>query len=282
MSNIRRKLGFAFLLFLLIFSLYFFSKQPSNDRDWMPDQEVLSYADIRGDKVTVYNVRNIEYRSVDDYDVQYYDKAFDLNDLVSLDYMVEPFSDYEGPAHTLLSFGFENDAGGLEYVAISVEIRKEKGEDFSPWKGMLHEYELMYVIADEQDVIKLRSNYRLDDVYLYPVKADQKKIQELFVSMLQRANSLKEKPEFYNTITSTCTTNIVDHVNDLSEGRVPFSYKVLLPAYSGELAYDLDLIDTDLNFEEAQEKFKIDDLAQSYDSNSGVTFSDWIRSGRAL
>ena len=194
-------------------------------------------------------------------------------------WIVEPFDDWKGPAHTLLSFGFEGESG-VEYVAISVEIRKEEGEEFSPWRGLVREYELMYVIGSEDDVIKVRTNFRKDDTYLYPIATDKEKMQWLFLSMLERANELKEQPEFYNTLTSTCTTNIVDHVNDMVEGRIPFSYKVLLPGYSDELAYDLGLIDTDLSFEEAQDKFRIDELAQEYDEEGNVGFSQWIRGER--
>jgi hypothetical protein len=118
---------------------------------------------------------------------------------------VEPFSGIPGSAHTLLSFEFENDI----FVAISVEIRKEKGESYHPAKGLFDQYELMYVIGDEKDLIKLRANYRKDTVFLYPIKAEVEDIRSLFLDMIARTNKLKEKPEFYNTLTNTCTTNIV-------------------------------------------------------------------------
>lgn len=249
--------------------------QPSNDREWKEDQAKLAYAEIGVEEVEIFNIRNIDYRDVDDYDVDYYDKTFRLEDLKSVDFLVEPFSDFEGPAHTLLSFGFEGD----EYVSISVEIRKEVGEDFSPFKGLFRQYELQYVIADERDVIKLRTNYRKDEVYLYPIKASQEGMQKMFVSMLTRANKLKDAPEFYNTLVSTCTTNIVDHLNDVRDEKLSvWNYKVLLPAFSGELAYDAGLIDTDLSFEEAREHFQINDLAEKYGESRD--FSVKIRSQR--
>lgn len=247
--------------------------RPSLDRDWTPDQVVLARATISGNTATVTNIRNIEYRTTKDYDVHYYDKTFDLDTLDSVWYMVEPFSGHgAGAAHTLLSFGFEDGS----YVAISVEIRKEKGESFSPIKGVLRQYELVYVIADERDVIKLRSNYRKDDVFLYPVKTTKENMRKLFVSMLERANKLATEPEFYNTLTSTCTTNLVAHVNDIVPGRVPFSYKVLMPAYSDELARAIGLIDDSLSIEDLRAKYRINDRAELYADDP--LFSEKIRS----
>lgn len=246
--------------FLVTVAVIYQIPQPSNSRDWAKDQKVLSTAVIEDDTVQISNIRNFNYRTMSDYDIAYYDKEFNLNKIESLWYIVEPFSDWKGAAHTFLSFGFTNG----EYVAISVEIRKEVGEEFSTWKGLLKQYEIMYVIGDERDLVKLRSNYRKDDVYLYPVKASPEKIQELFVSMLEKASELYENPQFYNTATNTCTSAIASHINQISTKRIPFSYKVLLPGYSDELAYDLDLIDTTLSFEEARSFYKINDRAMRY------------------
>lgn len=234
--------------------------RPSNDREWTPDQRVLPSARFDGDRVTIRNIRNIEYRSTSDYVVRHYDRTVDLAALESVWFLVEPFEGLQGPAHTLVSFGF----GGDTFVAISVEIRKEAGEAFSPLLGLLKRYELMYVVADERDVIKLRSNYRRDTVYLYPVKTTPENRRRMFVEMLSRANSLLDRPEFYNTLTNTCTTNIVRHVNTIAPRRVPLSYKVLLPAYADELAYDLGLIDTDLTLEQARQRFRINERAERF------------------
>ena len=240
------------LLYMLI--------QPSNDRAWTPDQRVLPSAQFEGSRVTIRNIRNVEYRSQSDYTVRHYDRTFNLDALESVWFLVEPFEGMQGPAHTLVSFGF----GGNDFVAVSVEIRKEVGESFSPLRGVLKRYELMYVVADERDVIKLRSNYRRDTVYLYPVKTTPERRRRMFVEMLERANSLVNRPEFYNTLTNTCTTNIVRHVNTIAPRRVPLSYKVLLPAYSDELAHDLGLIDTDLSLEDARRRFRINDRAERF------------------
>ena len=247
-------------LLVLAYVILILIVRPSLTRDWSPDQMVLARAEVTDNLVRIENIRNIDYRSTTDYDVHYYDKTFDIDKLDSVWFMVEPFSGHgAGAAHTLVSFGF-----GGEYVAISVEIRKEKGEKFSPVSGVLRQYELVYVIADERDVIKLRSNYRHDDVFLYPVQTSKENMKKLFLSMIERANSLATEPEFYNTLTSTCTTNIVMHVNDIVPGRIPLSYKVLMPAYSDELARDIGLIDNTISIEELRAKYQINEKALKY------------------
>ncbi len=264
-KRVLKYFGFFIVLIVAGWLILVITVRPSLNREWTRDQQILARASFDGDIVSISHIRNIDYRSTSDYDVHYYDKVFDLNKIESMWYMVEPFAGYgAGAAHTLVSFGF---AGG-EYVAISVEIRKEQGESFSAVKGLLRQYELVYVVADERDVIKLRSNYRKDDVFLYPVQTTKEHMRALFVSMLERANKLAAEPEFYNTLTSTCTTNIVDHVNQLTPGRVPFSFKILMPAYSDELAYDIGLLDTSLTLEQLREKYRINDRAMRYADDS--------------
>ena len=245
--------------------------RPSNNRDWTPDTQRTVSASFAGNSVQINNVRNARYRSTSDYDVHWEDRTYDLGKLESVWFMVEPFSDWRGPAHTMLSFGF----GNGEYIAISVEIRKEKGESFSPVGGLLRQYELIYIVGDEHDLMGLRANYRHDDVYLYRMRATPEQARELFVSMLERANQVAKNPEFYNTLTSTCTTNIVEHINVMVPGRIPFSYKTLLPAYSDELAYDLDLIDTDLPRDKFRAAHQINAMAKLHAEKAD--FSEAIR-----
>ncbi len=231
--------------------------QPRNDRDWSADQKILPYADIAAPLVTIHNIRNFDYRSADDYTPAYYDKTFDLRKLDSVWFVVEPFGTF-GAAHTFVSFGF----GDADYVAISIEIRKEKGESFSPLKGLLRRYEIMYVVGDERDLIRLRTNYRKDPVYLYRVDTTPEKMEEMFLAMLGRANQLRAHPEFYNTLTNTCTTNLVRHVNQIAPDRVPRSLAVLLPSNSDRLAYDIGLLDRTFTFDETRSRAKINEKAE--------------------
>ena len=253
---------YIILISIVVYTFLIIFIRPSLDRDWNSDMVTLATSDTTDSGiVSIKNIRNIDYTTTKDYKVRYYDKEFDLNKLESVWYMVEPFAGHgAGAAHTLVSFGFE----GGDYVAVSVEIRKEKGESFGAIKGLLRQYELVYVIADEKDVIKLRSNYRKDNVFLYPVQTSRENMKKLFISMLDRANKLATEPEFYNTLTSTCTTNIVSHINDIVPGRIPFSFKTLMPAYSDELAHELGLIDNSRPLEELREKYQINERAEKY------------------
>jgi len=262
LKRILKISGLILGVFIVAYCLLIVFVRPSNDRSWALDQAVLAYADINGKEINIHNVRNFTYTTTSDYTPGYYDKKINLDDLVSVDFVVEPFSGYVGAAHTFLTFGFKD----YSHVAISVEIHKEKGESFSAVKGLLRQYELTYVIADEKDVIKLRTNYRHDQVFLYPIKTTQEKIQNLFVDMLNRANKLKTYPEFYNTLTNTCTTNIVRHINKLTENKVfPYSLDVLFPANSDEIALSHKLIDSDkTTIEEVRREFNINTKAEQF------------------
>jgi len=133
----------------------------------------------------------------------------------------------------------------------------------------------MYVVADERDVVKLRTNYRKDDVYLYPVNTSQEKMRQLFVDMLTRMNDLKEHPEFYNTLTNTCTTNIADHVNAITPSRIPWDLRLLFPENSDELAYELGLLDNSIPLEELRKQHHINETAAKYADSAD--FSKRIR-----
>jgi hypothetical protein len=249
---------------VIVFVFVSIFTEPSNDRNWSTDQAVLPYAEISGDTVSIHNIRNFKYASTTSYTVDYYDKTFDVSKLKKVWYIVEPFSGVPGSAHTFLSFEFE----GEEFVSISVEIRKEKGESYSPVKGLLNQYELMYVIADENDVVKLRSNHRKDLVYVYPIKTTTERAQKLFLDMVERTNQLYSNPEFYNTLTNTCTTNIVSHVDTVAPDRISiFNLEILFPANSDRLAHELGLLDTNLPLEEARAKYLINERAMKYDSD---------------
>lgn len=245
--------------------------EPSNDRDWSADQAVLPHAEFDGDRVRVHNIRNCHYRGQDDYTVDYYDKTFDLDKLDSVDFIMVPFAEAPTMAHTMLSFGFE----GKDYLVLSVEVRKEKGETYDPLRGLLRQYEIMYVLGDERDLVGLRANHRLNDVYIYRAQASRRQARALFVDVIHRVNQLHDEPEFYDTLTNNCTTNIVDHVNHLAPDRVPYDYRVLLPGYSDRLAYDLGLLDTHGTFEQTKARARVNYLA--YLHRNGADFSAKIR-----
>jgi hypothetical protein len=247
------------------------SFKPSNDRDWVAGMEVMPWAEFKGDEVTIHNVRSCRYRTYDDFDTFYYDKTFDLNKLSTVDMIMVPFNDMPSIAHTMLSFGFEDQ----DYVAVSVEIRREKGEKYNPIKGFLRQYELMYVVADERDVIPKNANHYPSEVYLYRSAATPEQARELFVDVMKRVDKLIDEPEFYNTLTNNCTTNIRNHINHLKPQRVPYDYRVLLPGYSDSLAYDLGLIVPQGSFQQTKERARIN--YQAYLYRDEADFSQKIR-----
>ena len=228
-------------------------------------------ADFYGNMLTVHNIRNCEYRTETDYTVRHYDKTFDLNKIKEVDFIVVPFPVDPALAHTMLSFGFEDD----QYVGVSIEVRKRKGQTYDPVQGMLNEYQLMYVVGDEHDLIGLRTNYRKSDVYMYPTKATPEQCRALFVDVMKRVDKLAKEPEYYHTITNNCTTNIARHINDIAPGKIKYDYRVLINGYSDQLAYDLGLIDTSLPFEQERERARITNAA--YVARESPDFSKEIR-----
>jgi hypothetical protein len=254
-------------------ALLWSSLEPTNDRDWQTDLAELSYATIAGDKVTVHNIRNFDYRSETDYTPAYYDKTFDVRELQSVDIVA---SYWTGPAiaHVFVSFGFPGD----NYLAISIEVRKPKGEGYSTLKGFFRQYELIYVVADERDLIGLRTNYRHDppeDVYIYRTKGPIEGGRRLFLEYMDRINSLRTQPEFYNTLTTNCTTNIWTN-NHVNPGRVPLSWKILASGYVPEYLYEQGRLETmGLSFPELQQRAHVNARAQGADK--AAVFSRRIR-----
>ncbi len=251
--------GFAAFL-LVCAGCRLVGERPSNFRNWSPDMAALPAVEIRGGQARVHNIRNCTYFTQDAYVVDYYDKTYDLGALQSVDFIVVPFQGMPSLAHTMLSFGFQGD----DYLAVSMEIRREQGEQYAYLKGLLDQYELMYVVGDERDLVKLRTNFRGDDVYVYRARATPEQARALFLDVVDRVNQLAAEPEFYNAITNNCTTNIARHINRLKPGKIPYELGVLLPGYSDRLAYDLGLLDTAVPFELARQRANVSQLARQY------------------
>jgi hypothetical protein len=233
---------------------------PSNDRDWIPEHKILASATLDGDKLHVKNVRNAEFYSYRDCLVDHYDRTYDLSQLQSVDFIMIPFNETRALAHTLLSFGFANG----DYLGVSVEVRLERGESYSPTLGLFGQFELIYVVADERDLIRVRTEYRNVDVLVYRTRATPDQARRLLVDVMQRASKLQREPEYYDTLTNNCTTNIVRHINALVPGSVPTDYRVLLPGFADNLAYELGLIDNSRPFAEVKQRARVNDLALRY------------------
>lgn len=264
--------GFAVLFAVL---LGWWSRiEPSNERDWQPDVARLAHAEVHGDLVTVRNVRNFAYRSETDYTPHYYDRTYDLATLQSVDLIAVYWM---GPAiaHTILSFGFENG----DRLAISIETRKERGEAYSTMRGFFRQYELHYVVADERDVVRLRTNYRKDppeDVYVYRVHAPRENGRRVFLQYMQRINALKARPEFYNTLIDNCTTGIWMNAR-INPGHVPLSWKILASGYVPAYLRDVGLLAPGVPFDELQRRGHINPRAQA--AEAAADFARLVRVG---
>lgn len=264
-------LALCVLLFLLV--LYWLSLRPSNQRAWVTYQAVMPEAIFKGDTVQIRHIRNFRYDKKEHFVPRYYDKNFKLNALKRVWFVVVPFGRWRGVAHTMLSFEFE----GGDFVCISPEIRREKGEEFTPIAGLLRQFEFMYVVADEADVIQLRSNIRKRKVWMYPIRAGKKEARILFENILKEANQLLKQPVFYNTLSKSCSTAIARHVNQVVPGKIPMNWRVFAAGYSDFLAYQLGLIDTKLSFLKAKRHFMISSAARKV--KEGEDFSQAIRKG---
>jgi hypothetical protein len=260
---------YAFLFMVLVWRWE--AIEPSNDRDWQPEAARLAYADIAGDQVTVHNIRNFQYRTETDFTPAYYDKTFELAKLDSVDLVA---SYWMGPAiaHIFLTFNF-----GDDHLAISIEARRERGEGYSSIQGFFRQYELYYTVADERDAIRLRTNYRRDppeDVYLYRLQGNPEAMRRVFLDYMAELDRLKEHPEFYNSLTTNCTTSIWLH-GRVNPGHLPFSWRILVSGYLPELLYENSRLDTSVPFAELQKRSHINARARAADQ--AADFSSRIR-----
>lgn len=265
-----RKLVCFLMLFCLVLCWWLLIPA-SNDRNWQPDVAVLCHAEINGDDVTIHNIRNCDYRTKEDYTPQYYDKTFSLSKLQTADLYVVTW----GPkliAHTMMSFGF----GDQGYVCISIETRKEQGESYSAIKGFFKQFELIYIVADERDLVRLRTNYRGEKVYLYRLKSDPKIIREVFLDYFKQINRLVDNPGWYNALTQNCTTTIRGHTRPYTQKR-PFDWRLLANGYLDQMLYDRKVVDTNYPFAELKKRVYINDKAVLLDNDPN--FSYCIRVG---
>jgi hypothetical protein len=257
----RRVLLAAFAVAVVGLLLYWRTIVPSNDRDWAPEVARLPYATIAGDLVTLHDIRNFDYRTETDFTPAYYDRTFNLRRLDAVDLVT---SYWMGPAiaHVFLSFGF-----GDDHVAVSIEARKERTEGYSSVQGFFKRYELIYVVGDERDLIRVRTNYRRDppeDVYLYRVRTPADNLRRLFLEYVRAINALRDEPRFYDTLATNCTTTILLHTQ-VNPGHLRLSWKVLLSGHAAEYAWEQGRLDTSLPFEELQRRSRINDAARAAD-----------------
>ena len=265
-----RKTAWFLAAFLPVLG-WWLALKPSNGRDWDPSCAVLPYAEIYGSSVTVRNIRDFSYRTADDFAPRYYDRTFSLGDLRSLDlFLVHWGSPHI--AHAMLSFGFGK--GG--YLCFSIETRREKGEEYSAVRGFFKQYEMTYVAADERDAVRLRTNFRGEQVYLYRLKAEPGLRRAIFLDYLRVMNELRATPRWYGVITNNCAVGAWRHMVPYYP-RVRFDRRILLSGHADELAYELGVVDDSLPFAELKRRSLINDRAVA--AGESPRFSELIREG---
>ena len=231
---------------------------------------MLPYATRDGDLVTVHNIRNFDYRTEQDFVPRYDERTFDLRQLDAVD-LIAVYWAGDAIAHIMVSFGFDGD-----HVAFSIETRKEKDEAYSSIAGFFKRYELIYVVGDERDLIRVRTNYRRPEelAYVYRTRAPPENARRLFLEYIDKINQLKERPEFYNTLITNCTTDVWSLVRALSD-QIPLDRRVLLSGHFPEYAYDLGSLDTSMPFAELKAISLIN--AKAHAADRDPNFSGRIR-----
>jgi hypothetical protein len=262
----------ASLLFILLFLgvvAWWISIPPSHDRPWRPEVAVMPRATIDGDRVHITGVRNFEYRSLNDFTPHYEERDLQLSHLTSLDFFVSYWS--EGPvAHTFLSFIFDN----APPLSISIETRPEVGEGFDPVASLFKQFELIYVVGDEHDLVRVRTNYRKETVYLYHLNSSPDAVRRLFIIYLNRINELADRPEYYHLLSNSCTINIIRYAN--AAGRAGrFNIRHLLNGLIDSYLYHSGRVNTTLDFDELKRRSLINEVAQAADN--APDFSERIR-----
>jgi hypothetical protein len=270
----RTLVGFAVLFALLVVA---WRQIPaSNDRDWQPEVAVAPWATIDGDRVTIHGVRNFDYRTETDFVPRWEDRTYDLRTLDSVD-LVAVYWGSPAIAHIMLSFGF----AGRDHLAVSIETRKERGESYSTLAGFFRQYELVYIVADERDVIGVRTTYRepQEDVYVYRVRGPLANARRVFLDYVKSMNELRARPQHYNTLTTNCTTGVLLH-SRVNPESPPFSWKILLSGYVPEYLYGLGRLDRSRPFPELQRISRVNDRANA--AGRDPAFSQRIREGLPL
>jgi hypothetical protein len=256
-----RKLVIVFGAFVIV-AVWWLTLKPSNDRQWQSDVAQTAWAEVKGDEVTVHNVRNCDYRTETNFTPRWETRTVRLSQITGMDlaimYWGSPWM-----AHPILSFRF---ADALP-LCFSIETRKTVGQEYSAVRGLYRQYTLIYIVADERDSIRVRSNYRHgEDVYLYRTLASSAQARARFLEYINAINSLRDHPRWYNAITTNCTTNI--RTQRPTSQRAPWDWRMLVNGKADEMLYQRHLIATGgLPFSELKQRSLINKRSRAADSD---------------
>ncbi|MEX0350216.1 MAG: DUF4105 domain-containing protein [Paracoccaceae bacterium] len=266
-GRIKMLTGYSAVLIAVL--IWWQSITPPLDGDWAPDDAVQVTGTINGDMLTLDGLRNFDWQTENEFTSNWETRSYDLSKLQSADLFM---SHWDGPAiaHMIVSFGFE----GGEYLAWSAEVRHTKGSEYSPLKDAFKAHTLILIAGDERDLIGLRTNVRGEDVQLYRINASPENARALLVDYVETSNALAEKPLWYHSLTTNCTTVVISMIRQLFD-TVPMDWRILVNGYLPEYAYELGVLDTRLSFQELQDRAHISDRARA----AGITkdYSQTIR-----
>jgi hypothetical protein len=248
---------------------WFSSIKPKEGGNFPPEL-AMPHAEIEGDMLTMYNVRNCDYRTKDDFDVKYETRTYDLDDLEHFDILVNYWG-MEAVAHTFLSFRFSDG----EYLCVSVEIRPEIGQTYGELKGLFKQYQIIYIWGDERDLVRLRTNYKGEDVYLYRSRFSHPEVKKLFLDIIEGTNAIYKKPAFYNTAIHSCTNTLGHHINKSGIYQIPWHKRRILTGDIDKRVYDQEAFLTSMPFDEFRKNAIINDAARAADKSP--RFSEKIR-----
>lgn len=266
-SRPRRRIAFGFVFMTV--AMWWIAIPALQDRPWRREVAVLPRAFIDGDRVRITNVRNFHYRSRNDFDARYEEREIQLSHLTGIDFYVSYWA--EGPVgHTFLSFVFDN----APPLSISIETRPEVGEGFDPLASIFKQFELIYVVGDERDLVGVRTNHRNETTYLYRLNTSPENARRLLMVYLERINQLADRPEWYHLFSNSCTINIIRYANAAGrEGRLDFRH--VLNGFIDSYLYRSGRMDTSLPFDELRRRSLINSAAQA--AGDAPDFSDRIR-----
>jgi hypothetical protein len=267
----RPRAWLAFTALVVAVIVYWILIPPSNDRHWRADVAVLSEATVQGNLVTIHNIRGFDYTSTTNFETNYYEHTYDLDKLRSVDFFMSFWAQIPF-CHTMVSFGFE----GGDYFCVSIETRPEEGEGYSPLAACFKQYELIYVAGDERDLIRLRTNFRDESVYLYRIQTTPEGMRRFLLRYCDRINDLAAHPEWYYTVTRNCTTDIPRR-NGNAYGLFPESWKIIINGFVNEFLFREGSLDQSHSIVELKRLGHINTRGQLADKDP--EFSARIREG---